>query len=633
VASRGRTSSTSAVIEALGQLFALYIMCMKCFNYSPLLYVIETGDKTVRQRKPGPLFTSFLYFSLWLCNVSLTNELLYFSIHLRLLMLYDFIIVGAGSAGCVLANRLTEDPTCKVLLLEAGGRGGFQTNIPGAYAILHNSAVDWAFWTEPQTHVGNRKLFIPRGKALGGCSTTNAMAYVRGNQEDYNEWAALDNEGWSFQDILPYFKKSEHHEVFDGIYHSQEGPLHVSFARHPSRLTKHFVEACVEKGIPYNEDYNGEMQLGASLLQYTIKNNKRQSTATAFLRPVMQRPNLTVRTNAWVKQILIEKDTAVGVELLTGKGTEKISCQKEVIVCAGAIKSPQLLLLSGIGDREMLRKAGIEAKIDLPGVGHNLQDHLWTHVSNLCNIPTANRDIRPFNQLKGILQYLLFNKGPFCNSPIEANAFFKTADELARPDIQLHFAPFYIGNDYQTNLYDIKTYPTENGFSILTILLHPQSRGFVALRSNNPLDPPLIQPNFLQHEKDKTTLLKGLKKTMEIADATAFKLYSVAGLHHPARHAPEEELLAHIDKSLETLYHPVGTCNMGNDQMAVVNDKLQVHGVSGLRIMDASIMPTIVSGNTNAACIMIGEKGADLIKGSLDLRSRLSLNPSQLKFE
>jgi choline dehydrogenase len=539
-------------------------------------------------------------------------------------MVYDFVIVGAGSTGCVLANRLTEDPACKVLLLEAGGSAGFLSNIPGAYGTLHNSAIDWAFWTEPQTHVGNRKLFIPRGKALGGCSTTNAMAYARGNQEDYNEWAALGNEGWSFQDILPYFIKSEHHEVFDGIYHSQEGPLHISFAKQPSRLSKQFVEACVEKAIPFNEDYNGEMQLGASLLQYTIRNNKRQSTATAFLRPAMRRPNLFIRTNALVKQILIENGRAAGVEVLTGKGTEKISCRKEVVVSAGAIKSPQLLLLSGIGDREILRQSGIEVKLDLPGVGHNLQDHVWTHVSNLSNIPTTNRDIRPFNQLKGMLQYLVFNKGPLCNSPIEANAFFKTSDEPGRPDIQLHFAPFYIGNDYRTNIYDIKTYPKENGFSILTILLRPQSMGFVALRSNNPLDSPIIQPNFFEHENDKTTLLKGLKKTMELADATAFKIYSVAGLHHPARHATEEELLAHISKSLETLYHPVGTCKMGKDEMAVVNDKLQVHGLSGLRIMDASIMPTIVSGNTNAACIMIGEKGADLIKGSLDIRSRPS---------
>jgi choline dehydrogenase len=543
-------------------------------------------------------------------------------------MLYDFVIVGAGSAGCVLANRLTEDPLCKVLLLEAGGKGGFPSYIPGAYAILHNSAVDWAFWTEPQTHVGNRKLFVPRGKALGGSSTTNAMAYVRGNKEDYNEWAALGNKGWSFHDVLPYFKKSEHHEALDGAYHSQQGLLHVSFAKNPSKLSKHFVDACVEKGIPYNEDYNGEMQLGASLLQYTIKNNKRQSTAAAFLQPAMQLPNLTVRTNAWVKQILIEKDRAIGVELITGKGmSEKIYCQKEVIVSAGAIKSPQLLLLSGIGDKETLRHAGIETKLDLPGVGHNLQDHVWSHVSNLCNLPTANRDVRPIYQLKGMLQYLVFNKGPLCYSPIEANAFFKTSDELSRPDIQLHFAPFYPGNDYQTNIYDIKTYPKENGFCILTILLHPQSRGFVTIRSNNPLDPPLIQPNFFEQIKDINTLLSGLKKTMEIADAAAFRPYSVAGLHHPTRHASEEELLAHISKSLETLYHPVGTCKMGKDEMAVVDDKLQVHGLSGLRIMDASVMPTIVSGNTNAACIMIGEKGADLLKEHFDLRSSPSLIP------
>ncbi|MFL5788682.1 MAG: GMC family oxidoreductase [Flavisolibacter sp.] len=530
-------------------------------------------------------------------------------------MLYDYIIIGAGSAGCVLANRLTEDPLCNVLLLEAGGKGNFKTAIPGAYSTLHNTSVDWAFWTEPQTQLGNRKLFIPRGKVLGGCSTTNAMAYVRGNPEDYNEWAKLGNEGWSFKEVLPYFKKSEHHEVLNGNYHSQEGPLYVSFAQYASPISKLFIEACIEKGIPYNNDYNGESQFGVSMLQYTIKNNKRQSSATAFLKPVKQRQNLTVRTNSLVRRILFENDKAVGVELLTGKTTsEKIRCQKEVIVSAGAIKSPHLLMLSGIGEEASLKKAGIEVKFPLPGVGQNLQDHVWTYTSNLCNVPTANRDIQPVNQFKGLLKYLLCNKGPLCNSPIEANAFLKTDDELDRPDIQFHFSPFYSGNDYQINLYDIKSFPKENGFSIMAILLHPLSRGGIGLRSDDPHDAPLIQPDFLQNEKDKITLLKGLKKAMEVADAAPFRQYSKDGLNHPVRHATDETLMDHIGKTLETLYHSVGTCKMGSDSMSVVNGNLQVHGIKNLRVIDASIMPAIISGNTNAASIMIGEKGADIIK-------------------
>jgi len=534
-------------------------------------------------------------------------------------MQFDYIIIGAGSAGCVLANRLTENASCKVLLLEAGGKGTMKVNIPGAYGILHRTSVDWAFQTEPQPHVNNRKMFIPRGKVLGGCSSTNAMAYVRGNREDYDEWASLGNKGWSYKEVLPYFKKSEHHEWFGGPYHSKKGLLNVSFAQYPSRLTKVFLEACAESSIPFNEDYNGEVQWGASMLQYTIKNNRRHSTATAFLRPAMMRSNLTVRTNVMVKQIIIENGNAIGVEFFTGRNlTEKIYCNKEVILSAGAIKSPQLLLLSGIGDEQTLRKVDIDVKLSLPGVGKNLQDHIWTTASNLCNIPTSNSTIKPVNMLKGLLQYLLFKKGPFCNSPIEANAFLKTNAILTRPDIQFHFSPVQVGNDYKVDPYNIKTFPRDNGFTILAILLHPQSRGYITLRTNNAFDAPVIQPDFFEAGNDKTVLLKGLKKAMEVADAKAFRLYSPDGLHHPLRNGSDEVLMDHICKSLETLYHPVGTCKMGNDIMAVVNDRLQVHGLKKLRVIDASIMPTIISGNTNATCIMIGEKGADLIKEDND---------------
>jgi len=530
-------------------------------------------------------------------------------------MQFDYIIIGAGSAGCVLANRLTEDSSYNVLLLEAGGKGNRTINIPGAYGTLHNTAVDWAFFTEPQPYVNNRRLFVPRGKVLGGCSTTNAMAYVRGNPQDYNEWASFGNNGWSYTEVLSYFKKSEHHERFDEPYHSKKGLLNVSFAKYPSPLTKVFTEACAEAGIQYNEDYNGEVQLGASLLQYTIKDNRRHSTATAFLAPAMRRSNLTVRTKVIVKQILIENDNAVGVEFFTGRTTiEKAYCNKEVILSAGTIQSPHLLLLSGIGDKETLANAGIDMKLSLPGVGKNLQDHVLSYTSNLCSIPTSNNTIKPINMVKGLLQYLIFNKGPFCNSPIEANAFIKTDSSLTKPDIQFHFAPFHLGNDYKADPYNIKTYPHNNGFSILAILLHPESKGHVTLKTNNAFDPPVIQPCFFQSVNDRSTLLKGLKKAMEVSDTKAFRPFSKDGLYHPCRDATDEELMFHICKSLETLYHPVGTCKMGNDSMAVVNERLQVHGLKRLRVIDASIMPTIISGNTNAASIMIGEKGADLIK-------------------
>jgi choline dehydrogenase len=426
-------------------------------------------------------------------------------------MVYDYIIVGAGSAGCVLANRLTEDPSCKVLLLEAGGKGNFLVNIPGAYSVLHRSAVDWAFWTEPQSQLLNRKLFIPRGKVLGGSSSTNAMAYVRGNSNDYNEWSSLGNKGWSYNEVLPYFIKSEHHQSKGAPYHGNNGPLYVSVADNPSPLNQFFLEACGRNGIPFNEDYNAESQVGASMLQFTIKNNRRQSTATAFLLPALKRPNLEVRTHATVKQLLIEQDRVTGVELMMGKSLyEKIRCTKEVILSAGAIKSPHLLQLSGIGDKDMLQNAGVQLKHHLAGVGQNLQDHVWTPVSNLCTIATSNSVISPMNQLKGLLQYSLFNKGPFCNSVIESNAFLRTENTLDRPDIQFHFSPGHTGDDYKTDLYNLKTFPRTNGFTILVILLHPDSKGFVSLHTNNPLDAPMIQPNIFHSEIDRNKLLAGL---------------------------------------------------------------------------------------------------------------------------
>ncbi|GAB2570960.1 GMC family oxidoreductase [Spirosoma areae] len=549
-------------------------------------------------------------------------------------MVFDYIIIGAGSAGCVLANRLSADPATSVLLLEAGGPDTkMEIHIPAAYAKLHKSTVDWGFWTEPQSALQGRRMYQPRGKTLGGCSSTNAMAYVRGNPLDYDNWAALGNPGWSYQEVLPYFIRSEHNEQYDQLdsrYHGRSGPLNVTFAtRFQTPLANAFVEACAESGIRSNTDYNGATQEGAGLFQFTIKNGRRHSVASAFLKPVLNRSNLTVLTHAHTTQLLLQTDRVTGVEFIIGKNqTQQATARRDVILSAGAFQSPQLLMLSGIGPVDALRSAGIQVKKELPGVGQNLQDHVFTGVSSLSSQRgvSANSYLKPLNQLKGLAQFFINRKGPLTTSPLEAVAFLKTGSGITesnsavplqdRIDMQFHFAPVHFGNDGKADFYDDKTYPRSDGYTILPTLLKPQSRGHIGLRSANPLDAPVIQPNYLADEADRLVLISGLRKAIEVMQADAFGSFS-QGINLPLVHQSDDDLWHHILAVLETVYHPVGTCKMGpaSDNMAVVDANLRVHGIEGLRVVDASIMPTIVAGNTNAPVIMIAEKAADSILG------------------
>ena len=519
--------------------------------------------------------------------------------------MYDYIIVGAGSAGCVLANRLTEDPSIKVLLLEAGPPDTKrEIHIPAAFSKLFQTANDWSYFTEEEPHLDGRKLYWPRGKMLGGCSSINAMIYIRGNSKDYDHWRDLGNSGWGFADVLPYFKKSENQERGASEYHGIGGPLNVSDQRCINPLSLAFVEAAQEIGFAPNPDFNAASQEGFGPYQVTQRDGKRHSTAVGFLRPVMNRPNLKVKTDAHASGILFEGKRAVGVSYQQNQGIQQARAEREVILCGGAIGSPQLLMLSGVGPANELRRFDIPVVADMPGVGANLHDHPSIGVIHECLQPIT---LANAEGLPSLLRYLCFKNGPLTSNVGEAGGFVKMSPNSETPEIQFHFAPGYFKNH---GLETIK----EHAFTFGPTLVRPRSKGFIRLRSSNPLDSPRIHANYFADARDLDLLVDGVKLTRKIAASRALAKYKGRELYPGPDVQSDDALRSFARKMVETLYHPVGTCKMGNDQEAVVDAELRVHGIDGLRVVDASIMPTVPGGNTNAPTIMVAEKAADLIR-------------------
>jgi choline dehydrogenase-like flavoprotein len=522
--------------------------------------------------------------------------------------MHDYVIVGAGSAGCVLANRLSEDPSVRVLLIEAGKRDRHPNiKIPAAFAKQFRTKLDWDLATEPEPDCDNRSLYIPRGKGLGGSSSMNAMLYVRGNPLDYDGWAAAGASGWGWDEVRPYFLRAEDNQRGASEHHAVGGPLRVEDERSPRPLTGRFLAACEEAGIPRIDDYNGPEQDGASLVQVTQRGGRRWSAADAYLRPALKRPNLEVVTGALVSGLEISDGAATGVRYSRRRGGEQVArAEREVILAAGAIGSPQLLQLSGVGPADQLRQLGVPVVHDLPGVGENLQDH--PYVACVWDVPGGG-SLADAEKPKALLEYLLRRSGPLSSSVAEAFAFVRSRPGLPAPDLQFHFAPaYFVDNGFEE--YD------GHAITMGPVLVNPRARGWVRLRSADPAAKPRILTNSLSDEEDLAALVAGVRLSRQIAAAGPCAEVIGRELFPGGEVDTDEAIAADVRRRTELLYHPVGTCRMGTDSDAVVSPELRVHGLERLRVVDASVMPTITSGNTNAPTIMIAEKAADLIRSA-----------------